>query len=404
MSHEALTSSAPATPPRLTFGGMAIQTRAMLVDAYRELNSKKLFWITMFLSGIVVGAFGAVGFDETGVSIFWKHFRSPFLNTTFLPIQQLYKNLFISLGVQTWLSYFGLILALISTAPMIPDFLSGGAVDLFLARPMGRLRLFVTKYVVGMLFVGLQVTVFCVASFLVLGLRGGAWVPGLFLAIPVVLLIFSYLWGVCVLVGTLTRSTITAILITMVVWLMTFALHQVEGELLRRSIVARLEVASLDTDVNRIQAGIADFQAKLATTQPTESDLARLKSLNAMLNYTRASRAAGDPYSTWHRVVYWVYWFSPKTTESANLMERWLDRQFIPERDLDRDHRRGEQKNEDDPETQIFQANRETRRLAAIELDKEMRSRSVFWVIGTSLIFEATMLGLAAFVFVRRDY
>ena len=40
---------------------MLTQTLALLLDAYRELNAKKLFWITMILSGVIVLAFAAVG-------------------------------------------------------------------------------------------------------------------------------------------------------------------------------------------------------------------------------------------------------------------------------------------------------------------------------------------------------
>jgi ABC-type transport system involved in multi-copper enzyme maturation permease subunit len=380
---------------------MVTQTFAMVLDAYRELNSKKLFWITMGLSAIVVGVFGAVGFDESGFSIFWKHFRSPYLNTTFLPIAELYKNLFITLGVQWWLGYFALILALISTAPMFPDFLSGGAVDLYLARPLGRVRLFMTKYLVGMLFVALQVAVFCAASFIVIGIRGKAWVPGIFLAIPVVVLMFSYLWSICALVGTLTRSTIAALLLTMLAWLLIFGIKSAEATLLTFSTGSKIEAQAIGRDIERIEKNIADFRAKLATTQPTPGDEARLKTMNATLDFTRASRGSvDDPFASWHKGLYTAYWLLPKTSETTTLMERWLDRQFRPP------HERGrnDQVAEDEPINRNFFANREVQRLTVIEVEKQMRSRSVGWVIGTSLLFEAAMLGLAALVFVRRDF
>ena len=42
---------------------------ALLVDAYRYLNSKKLFWITLGLSGVVVIFYASFGFDEKGMSM-----------------------------------------------------------------------------------------------------------------------------------------------------------------------------------------------------------------------------------------------------------------------------------------------------------------------------------------------
>ena len=41
---------------------------------------------------------------------------------------------------------------------------------------------------------------------------------------------------------------------------------------------------------------------------------------------------------------------------------------------------------------------------AGRSLMKEIRSRSVWWVVGTSLGFEAVVLALAAWIFSRRDY
>ena len=47
---------------------MMIQTWALFVDAYRELNSKRLFWITMTLSALVVAVFGMFGINERGLT------------------------------------------------------------------------------------------------------------------------------------------------------------------------------------------------------------------------------------------------------------------------------------------------------------------------------------------------
>src|SRR5580692_11650279 len=97
---------------------------------------------------------------------------------------------------------------------MFPDLLTGGSIDLYLSKPISRLRLFLTKYFTGLLFVGFQVGAFSAASFLVLAIRGQVWIWGVFLAIPIVLVFYSYLYCVCVLIGVLTRSTLTAILLT----------------------------------------------------------------------------------------------------------------------------------------------------------------------------------------------
>ena len=40
-------------------------------DAYREINSRKMFWIVMVLSVVVIGVFSAVGATNDGLSVLW---------------------------------------------------------------------------------------------------------------------------------------------------------------------------------------------------------------------------------------------------------------------------------------------------------------------------------------------
>ena len=113
------------------------------------------------------------------------------------------------------MSWLASILALISTASIVPDMVTGGSIDILLSKPIGRTRLFLTRYFTGLLFVTVQVAVFTIASIVVVGIRGGSWEPWFLLAIPLVVIFFSYLFCICALVGLLTRSTIVALLVTM---------------------------------------------------------------------------------------------------------------------------------------------------------------------------------------------
>ena len=174
------------------------QTAAIFLDAYRNLNSKKLFWVTLVISAIVVVAFACVGINDQGLKILaWQ--INTVVNAKTMPPATFYKQIFVVGGVNLWLAWLAAILALISTAGIFPDLISSGVIDLFVSKPIGRLRLFLTEYVAGLLFVTLQVTIFSAASFLVIGLRGGVWEPGLFVAVPVVVCFFSYLFSVCAL-------------------------------------------------------------------------------------------------------------------------------------------------------------------------------------------------------------
>ena len=178
-----------------------------LLDAYREFRAKKMFWIVLLLNVVVIGSFSVVGVHDGQLSILWF---KPLPANRFMPPCTCIKPSFSTVIVGFWFTWVATLLALVSTAGIFPDFLSSGSVDLFLARPISRLRLFFTKYLAGLLFVTLQVGVFTVLSFLVLGVRAGLWQPGLFIAIPLVVLFFSYLFGICAFLGVWTRSTMAA--------------------------------------------------------------------------------------------------------------------------------------------------------------------------------------------------
>ena len=183
------------------------QTLAIFLDAYRELNAKRMFWVTLALSGLFIGGFALLGIGNGSLTVLGFDFPVP------MP-ELMYKVVLRQAVIGFWLAWGATVLALVSTAGIFPDFLAGGSVDLYLAKPIGRVRLFLTKYAAGLLFVLLQVLVFTVGAFLVAGLRAGQWEPSLFLAVPLVVCFFSYLYAVCVLLGVLTRSTIAALLLS----------------------------------------------------------------------------------------------------------------------------------------------------------------------------------------------
>lgn len=388
------------------------QTTALLVDAYRELNSKRLFWITMVLSGLIVMVFACLGINKEGVTLLHWQLGSfgGFATSDLLPPDQLYKTMFANFGIAFWLSWIATILALVSTSSLIPDFIASGAVELTLSKPVSRIRLFLTKFVMGLLFVTLQVSVFCVASFLVIGIRGGSWEPGVFLAIPVVVVFFSYLFSVCALLGLLTRSTIASLLLTLLFWFLCFLVNTVEGMSLmgresnivqRESLVARME---------RMEKSTTDQYYKSKTVEgepppppPTKADL---DALNRFLPDARARIASIDEAQPkWDLAARAMVTFKtviPKTSETVSLMDRWLVKSMsIGPRE--------EQESEEN--ARVPEGGPAFVRLSPAEerkmqerLVEVYKGRSVWWVIGTSLIFEGVILAFACWRFARRDF
>lgn len=359
---------------------MLTQTLAVFLDAYRELNSKKLFWITLGLSLVIVLAFACVGLTPTGMKVLWFEFDAPFSSALFPPAL-FYKIMFQSLGVAFWLGWGATILALISTAGIFPDLLSSGSIELTLSRPIGRLRLFATKYVAGLLFTGLQVLAFTAASFFVLGLRGGVWEPGLFWTVPLMVAMFSFLFCICVLIGVITRSTIAALLVTMLIWLGIFGIHSTERTLFVFTERSQVQVERLESDVKRLSS----------ETTPTSTD--RLERKQKQLTDRKQSKQTLD---RWHTGVLVVKTFLPKTTETRELLERTL----VSQADM-QDLR----KNTDPAQVELDSDDVPVDQRKVMErVQDKIRDRSSFWILGTSLGFEALILSIAAWLFCRRDF
>jgi ABC-type transport system involved in multi-copper enzyme maturation permease subunit len=369
-----------------------IQTLALLLDSYRDLNSRKMFWITLILSTLVAGTFACIGLTPTGFELMWWKFDSNIFNSINIPPAEYYKYIFQIFGIEKWLTIFAAILALISTAGLFPDFIATGAIDLYLSKPLGRLRLFLTKYFCGLLFVTLQIACFCTASFLVIGIRGDAWVPGIFLAIPVVVLFFSYLFAFCVLIGVWTRSTVAAALLTLLFWFGVFCVHWTEITLLTFKIAQDNGIAALDKEVASSRHAF-DTAQKIAATQPTARNKRNVGMLQAQLERQQTERAGKSTSLTFlHQIFYDTQLVLPKTTETVDLLEKMLLRRLNFNSPSSRDS--------SSQPTMDLNGNPIDPR----QVDAELRKRTPSLIIGTSVGFEVVVLAIAAWLFCRRDY
>jgi hypothetical protein len=387
------------------------KTLALLLDSYRELNAKRLFWISLVISGFVVACFAAIGLQKDTITFLWWSTPLRANVLTLLDPASLYQSIFVVFGVGFWLTWVGNILALCSTAGIFPDFLAAGSIDLYLAKPISRLRLFISKYVGGLLFVTLQVAVFSFCTFLVLGLRGSQWNPTIFLAIPIVVLVFSYLFSICVLLGVLTRSTVTSLLVTLLLWFFLWGAQRVETVLLQESIRATVNAESLDRQIEQTRADIAKPEDP-ATSQPGPTTNSVVSSFNplhffvhrhddlqARLDRLEAERRdVPTSIQSWHSAAYALITVLPKTSGTTEVLTRALTtdqaKQFADSFEEDRDNHPGPRRRDAPPE----------RRAARKLMEEAENMRTAGWFIGTSVGFELVVVGLAAWIFCRRDY
>ena len=334
---------------------------AILGDSFRLLRAKKLFWVALWISLLVALMYASIGFDEEGLTALFgfQHFENPILRAGTPEAAAFYVMLFTDLIVKFWLAWFAVALALVSTASIFPDFIAEGSIGISLSKPVSRLRLFLLKYFGGLLFVACQVGLFTLVVFLALGFRVGEWNFTVFWAVPVVTFVFSLLYCVAVCVGVWTRSTLFALLGAFLMWGAALLGQWTESGIYQYAYF------------NPESGIVVDYQTgEVSQGAPTE------KSTEAIAAH-KTAKAVVMPL--------------PKTRDATNSLKRLIR---IPERDsllsgVTWDMLMTGQM----PDPALAEA---TRRLE----DRH----SVWYIFGTSAIFEVVVLGFAAWVFCRRDY
>jgi ABC-type transport system involved in multi-copper enzyme maturation permease subunit len=325
------------SPPKPKDTGM--QLWAIIVDSFRESLDRKIFWVLVAMTLVVTLAMASIGFEGDRVSLLFG-----MVTTTregFDPLTNVGRSnlvgLVIYLIASTTIAYIGIILMIIATAGVFPAFMERGAIDIVLSKPISRPRVFLYKYFATMVFVMIQAGLFFGLTFLVMGVRWHVWAPGYLLCIPLLVLLFSYLYCVTTLVAVTTRSTLAAVLITIVCWAVFAVVHQAPSI----------------------------FEA-----------FPELKERRALYHTVRI-----------------LSWIPPKTGDYPYLAAKWAQAGtsvdammfFLP------------------GEGELEAGDREELALAR-EVEERELLKSPAKSIGSSLLFEAVVLGLAMWRFSRKDF
>lgn len=371
------------------------QSLAILNDSLRELRSRSLFWITLAISVLVsLALFGMIGFDEKGWHILWfETNESAILRKGTPGAQDLLTWLFGGALLWWWLTWGAIVVALIVTSSTIPEFVTSGAIDLTLSKPIGRLKLYALKVLGAMLFVLLQVTISVLIAYLLMGLRFGMWFHSAWLAVPLVTLQFFYLFSMMSLVGLVTRSTLASLLVVLLFWgmisLVQLASNQIDGTMTEfGAMVAQSE--------KRIEAIRATAQARGRDLTPAEE--ARIKGHEAEIQSHRKTVQKFEPY---RGPINRVELFVPKTADIQKIIADHVDAPTFEELFL--------RLQGFDPEMMARAARMQRDEFedalgAGAAGSRAIRNVDAFKSIGSSLIFTGVVFGLSVLIFMRRDF
>ena len=118
----------------------------------------------------------------------------------------------------------GLFIAILVTAPIIPQMFEPGSIHLLLSKPVSRWALFLSKFLGGCAFTLLCAAYLFTGLFLIFGLRLDIWHFGILLGIPVYVFVFAIYYTVSAMASVLWRNSIVAVVMAILFWLLCFSI------------------------------------------------------------------------------------------------------------------------------------------------------------------------------------
>lgn len=128
-------------------------------------------------------------------------------------------------------AWITLLVSIVVTAGFIPNMLRKGALDLYIAKPISRPMLLIYKYLGGLLYVLILISVLVFGVWIAIGLRTGLWTTNFLALIPLITFYFAILYAVSTLAGVLTRSMLMAIVATVFAWGVIFLVGWVHEQI-----------------------------------------------------------------------------------------------------------------------------------------------------------------------------
>jgi len=197
--------------------------RALVEDALYQVLDNKVFRILVIVALVMIAPAFLISFGQNEVSVLfgWKVFTYADLKLTAVGVNPTSKDaqVFVIQGLQTLLvetmaGNFGILLSLAATAFFVPRMLEKGEADTLFSKPVSRFVLLVSRYLSGVLFVGVLSFVLVLGVHLGLLLRSGYSDPGFLWGALTLVYVFAIVHAFSTVIGVFTRSAVAALLIS----------------------------------------------------------------------------------------------------------------------------------------------------------------------------------------------
>lgn len=188
---------------------------ANIEDVMREAAARWTLLAYFFLSSIFILIFAlAINLDVVdgalaGAKLFGKEMD---LSNEKIGIEK------IVLGFETGFAGFLYLLctfmAVFATAHLVPRMQDKGTIDLYLSRPVSRVKLLLSRYLAGLILAGSNVVYLMVTMWLIIVWKTGVANPRFLLGGSIIFLVIATLLAFAFLIGVVTSSTAVSIMVT----------------------------------------------------------------------------------------------------------------------------------------------------------------------------------------------
>jgi ABC-type transport system involved in multi-copper enzyme maturation permease subunit len=197
--------------------------KALLLDIFYQTLDNRMFRLLVGMVLVLILPTFLVSFGDDSISLLfgWKKIGYEGIFRTFYaqavsehPAQRVVGDLQIFF-VDAFAGTLGLLFCVAATAFFLPRALEKGAAENVFAKPVSRGTVLLTRYLAGLFFVGL------LAVLLVFGMHAGLMIvsgysdPGFLWSAVTLVYLFGILHAVSIVIGVFTRSSVTALLTTM---------------------------------------------------------------------------------------------------------------------------------------------------------------------------------------------
>jgi ABC-type transport system involved in multi-copper enzyme maturation permease subunit len=236
--------------------------RALLEDAFQQVLDNRVFRLLLVLVLVFVSIFFVIGIHEDRVEVLFGVSTLAYADVfeffgknprAVADAQGTVIQVVEALLIDFLAGDIAMVFCIAATAFFVPRMLEKGSADVLFSKPVSRMTLLFSRWVSGVLFVAILASL----------LLGGIWLgllsvsryndPGILWAIATLIYLYGIVHAFSLLIGVLTRSTVAAILLSLMLFMGSGCVHTAWRalEFHRESRLAQLVSASADADDER---------------------------------------------------------------------------------------------------------------------------------------------------------